>query len=119
MNNEWITDRLPTAKDCVGAERMPDSNQVWVMYEGRVVACPYADVVLGCPWQPIVVQKPEPYVKPRRYAVEWDSRLSAWMINYKSPGNEYGMMCVPLNSNCDEHRQAAERIAAIYEEMMP
>lgn len=106
-NNEWITDRLPTEED---------ANNAYVYdRRGKMVLLGYIGV--GEPWKRI--PKCEPYVKPKRYAVEWDSRLSAWMINYKSPGNEYGMMCVPLNSNCDEHRKAAERIAAIYEEVMP
>lgn len=108
--NEWITDRLPTYRDCVGADRMPDSNQVWVMYEGRVVSCPYEDVVLGCPWQPIIVQKPEPYVKPKRYEVvpyqgDWcvrDSNSIRCFVAFR-----IGTI------------KAAERIAAIYEEVTP
>lgn len=83
--------------------------------QGKVI--PAKERRSGEPWKPI--PHCEPYVKPKRYAVEWDSRVSAWMIKYKSPGNEYGMMCVPLNSNCDAHREAAERIAAIYEEVAP
>lgn len=109
-NNEWITDRRPTAKDCVGAERMPDSNQVWVMHEGRVVACPYAHVVLGCPWQPIVMQKPEPYVKPKRY------RVGVWA------GHMYGVYEEFTDYVIAGHiptREAAEHIAAIYEEVTP
>lgn len=107
--NEWITDRRPMAKDCVGAERMPDSNQVWVMYEGRVVACPYADVVLGCPWQPIVVQKPEPYVEAKRFEVKMCT--SGWAV-YDTVTQDYFAERIRT-------RETAERIAAIYEEMMP
>ena len=115
-NNEWITDRRPTEEDCVGAERMPDSNQVWVMYEGKVVACTYADVVLGCPWQPIIVQKPEPYVKPKRYTVKWLADCQQWAVMDR----HYVATRLPkLDIECDKHREAAERIAAIYEEVKP
>lgn len=105
-NNEWITDRLPTYED---------TNNGYV-YIGDGRAALGRLVWEGEPWKPI--PKCEPYVKPKRYAVEWDSDLSAWMINCHYPGY-YGMMCVPLNSNCDAHREAAERIAAIYEEVAP
>lgn len=108
-NNEWITDRRPTAKDCVGADRMPDSNHVWVMYEGRVVACPYEDVVLGCPWQPIIVQIPEPYVKPKRYEALVSN--SGWAV-FDTTTDTYFADFIPT-------REAAERIAAIYEEVVP
>jgi len=117
MNNQlsevnmsvWITDRRPTEEDCVGIDRMPDSDHVWVMYEDKVVTCPFEDVVLGCPWQPIVVQAPEPYVKPKRFIV----RKSSTGDYDVYVGND---MCYAIQLPT---REAAEEIAAIYERIMP
>lgn len=105
MSNEWITDRLPMEEDCFGAQRVNGSNQVWVMHEGKVWACHYENVVLGCPWQPIVVQKPEPYVKPKRFEVVNDQR--GWYISEISTGE--------VASSYFITRDAAEKVSSIFE----
>lgn len=121
--SEWITDRRPTEDDCVGVDRIPGSYHVWVMYEGKVVTCPFEDVVLGCPWQPIEVPAPEPYVKPKRWTVVWSELFGGWTLREMKKGGcvqlfDPTLKC-GLNRYDDEHREAAERIAAIYEEVMP
>lgn len=58
--SDWITDRRPTEEDCKDKEI---HQHVWVMYYGKVVSCPYGHVVKGCPWRPILIDKPEPYAK--------------------------------------------------------
>ena len=116
MSTEWITDRPPTIEDCVGVDRVPDFDHVWVMYEGKVTTCPFGDVVLGCPWQPLVFQMPEPYVKPKRFEVKHMQDVY--------PGIAVSGYCVirgfgGVAADKIPTREAAERIAAIYEEVMP
>lgn len=107
--NEWITDRRPTEDD------------------GKYVYSPYGNVCLwsefrdGEPWKPI--PKCDPYVKPKRYKV-----MSAEDIGLAAPA---GYFCVydtlvgyDTLLGCKvtswlPTREAAERIAAIYEEVMP
>ena len=114
--NEWITDRRPTKKDCAGVDRVPHSDHVWVMHEGKVTTCPFGDVVLGCPWQPMVVQMPEPYVKPKSYVIKFygDFEIvgpAGYACVYDTIANTQITGFLP--------REAAERIAAIYEEVLP
>ncbi|HBB25816.1 MAG TPA: hypothetical protein DCZ59_06070 [Bacteroidetes bacterium] len=93
------------------------------MYEGKVVTCPFEDVVLGCPWQPIAVQAPEPYVKPRRWTAVWYALLGGWTLRDNVKGAFIPLfddsLATGLVNNDDEHRKAADRIAAIYEEVLP
>lgn len=109
MSQEWITDRRPTQEDCAGVDRVPHSDHVWVMYEGKVTTCPFGDVVLGCPWRPIVIDKPEPYVKPKRWRV---TTATGGYLIYDSITSSEVADSIPTS-------EAAERIAAIYEEVMP
>lgn len=95
--SEWITDRRP---------REDDGPMIYGP-DGKV--CHYTWIDSGDPWKPI--QKCEPYVKPKR-----------WGVVYLHDTNEY---CVveynrkPYRSYSVPTREAAERIAAIYEEVMP
>ena len=99
---EWITDREPTADDA-------HTGWVWVTTEHGVVLRQSWDMVFGRPWQPIV--RPEPYVKAKRYWVR--KQYGCWFVY--DTGNRH------LKGVADNilTREAAERIAAIYEEMMP
>ena len=101
--NEWITDRRPTyddAKTCY-------LYYVWVTGEdGIVLQIPY-NMVGDRPWMPIT--PPEPYVKPKRWRV---SKFGDEFTAYDSVQREHVTPFLPT-------REAAERIAAIYEEVMP
>lgn len=98
--SEWITDRPPTEEDA------GPGGIVWTTYNGKVVPWSYDGVEKGTPWMPIVA--PEPYVKRKRYWVELQGLSS------------YGVMDVSgIVAGCIPTREAAERIAAIYEEVMP
>jgi hypothetical protein len=107
--SEWITDRLPTAEDAF-------MDSVFVMAEplvGRpeeyVIMRNYQRVLLGDAWQPI--QVPAPYVKPKRWTVEWmiaAKRYSLWFD---------GHYCHTMPKSCNY--KAAREIEHIYNEVMP
>ena len=102
--SEWITDRPPTEEDA-GPARL-----VWTTYNGKTFPWSYDGVEEGTPWMRMIV--PEPYVKPKRYAVVAtnDSETSFNVQDRKRISNV--SYFIPT-------REAAERIAAIYEEVMP
>lgn len=106
--SEWITDRKPTEEDCKDNVL---NYHVWVMHNGKVEPCLYSNVVLGFPWHPIVIEKPEPYVAPKpRYTVAPNAyRNGEWAV-------EYDKMLI---ADKIPTKEAAERIAAIYNEVMP
>jgi len=99
--SKWITDREPTAQD---SDHM---GQVWVTSDDGKVSRQWWTTVSKKPWMPIV--QPEPYVKPKRYRVT------------------HSLEGEPIVMECETNtiwataptREAAERIAAIYEEVMP
>lgn len=102
MSANWITDRMPTKSDAGYCEH------VWITtFEGTVLRIWYASVDKGTPWMPI--EQPEPYVKPKRFRVT------------------HSLEGEPIVMECETNtiwataptRDAAERIAAIYEEAMP
>lgn len=103
--SEWITDRCPML--------MTDEvirGMVW--YGGDDDSAPalvrYDFIKLGMPWMPLT--PPEPYVKPKRWKVS-----SVELGNYVICDTKFDV-CIrpPLPT-----REAAERIAAIYEEVFP
>lgn len=99
--SEWITDRRPTFDDAY-------TGWVWVTTEHGVVLRQTWELVFGRPWQPIV--PPEPYVKAKRYEVRgWntDGYVVCRLVNDRRV-----TAILPT-------REAAERIRAIYEEVMP
>lgn len=107
MNNEWITDRPPTAEDA------GPGGIVWTTYNGRVVPWSYDGVAEGTPWMPVVT--PEPYVKPKRFEVEEDDNV--YTVTEKL--RQVTWATVPVrDDNYQRAKEAAKRIAAIYEEMM-
>ena len=100
MSN-WITDRRPTA------EEAHDLGQVWVTTEHGIVLRQLWNQIGDRPWMPVA--RPEPYVKPKRYKV-YNS------ITGSSVFDTFARLYVASNI---VNREAAERIAAIYEEVMP
>lgn len=105
--SEWITDRRPTAKDA-------DNEYVWVTTEHGDVRQQIWNHIGDRPWMPFTT--PEPYVKPKRYTVKWLTIDACWAVMEMQ---YVATRLTKLNHECDEYREAAERIAAIYEEVMP
>lgn len=114
--SEWITDRRPTKEDA------DKDHCVWSTYDGKVVYLLYDTIKEGTPWMPIF--KPEPYVKPKRrtakpYVAPMDKHHAMfYMGNDREDwswrvydGSEYVASKLPT-------QDAAERIAAIYNEVM-
>lgn len=100
--SEWITDRRPTAEDT------DSSGSVWTTYNGEVVPWSYDGIAEGTPWMPI--EKPEPYVKQKRWGVLYSSAEGHCVFDTIHGGKfAYGLPT----------REAAEEIAAIYERVMP
>lgn len=97
MSN-WITDRRP----------INDDEEYVFNQFGDMVH--YLDIKQGEPWMRI--ERPEPYVKPKRYkVVQLDN--AEWAI-LRIADDKYVAHSIIWNA-----REAAERIAAIYEEMVP
>ena len=101
--SDWITDRRPTEKDadCTGF--------VWITTEYGVVLREPWKTVRDRPWMPIT--PPEPYVKTNRWRV-----VDSQKIGFAVYDGTKVMKVVAINLPT---REAAERIAAIYEEVMP
>lgn len=101
--SEWITDRKPIEHD-----------ESYV-YDSFGHVCHWIKIANGEPWKPI--PKCEPYVKSKRYEVK-----SAEDIGLAAPA---GYLCVyDTLMGCKvtswlPTREAAESIAAIYEDVMP
>jgi hypothetical protein len=106
---EWITDRLPTEEDTSKTYKSHVFGRVFVTRYNSTTTCLWSNVDIGEAWQPITV--PAPYVKPKRYTV---TEVRDW--SYKVIENDYdgGVVAISIPT-----REAAERIAAIYEEVMP
>lgn len=101
-NNEWITDRLPTPQDG------DYYGQVWDSTGGLSFTHEIAE---GEPWMPS--NCPGMYVKPKRVRVVQEQR-------YDDDGFEYAVTFgIGTVARHIPTREAAERIAAIYEEVMP
>ena len=101
--NEWITDRLPNDDDA-------RQEQVWLAYNGRTYLTHFTNVKLGDAWKTIEI--PEPYVKPKRY-------VAMYFDNYGTWGVKDTQSIDPGLPNRFKTREDAERIAAIYEEVLP
>ena len=105
-NEGWITDRLPKLSET-------DEVYVWIMSDNKPRLCHYLDVMKGMLWRPL--DKPEPYVKPKRFTARWSETYGSWVIEH----NGYPLPTWLNLCTNDKHREAAERIAAIYEEVLP
>lgn len=104
-NEEWITERRPTAFDA-------DYNaDVWATFEnGKVYRTFYKSVKQGQPWQ--ICHVPSPYVKPQRYTVGWNSNLHVW--NMYENGRPIGVLPRGLPY---EAAELAQQIAKFYNEV--
>jgi hypothetical protein len=103
--SEWITDRLPDPDDAF-------EDWVFVMNRGNVELFLAVSVPLGMPWLPIV--PPAPYVKPKRWTAEFSVDL--WRLVDHREGRCY---FVGLGELGRDGGDAAQRIADIYNEVMP
>jgi hypothetical protein len=106
-NNGWITDRLPTAQDCITGH-----SDVWVYDENYKIASlsHYQNVWRGLPWQPI--SRPAPYVKPKRWSVTLNS--GEWcLVDAEKPNDTHYLPKI------GHHCPAVQRICDIYNEVMP
>lgn len=112
--SEWITDRAPTDDD--GYYVTSTEGIVWITNGHDVEVALYHEVDIGTPWMPITA--PEPYVKPKRYLARYDSLYGYWAI-FKTKGFVRVASIWDLTENNDQHREAAERIAATYDEAIP
>ena len=108
-NNEWITDRLPTLDE-------------WYVYDHDGCIVPYRNICTGEAWKPI--PPCEPYVKPKRWVLDWSVSGDCWIL--KDTQKVYTAtllnMCIEgddSETDKERTREAAERIATIYEEVMP
>lgn len=111
--SKWITDRLPTREDCVSSERTLYEDFVWTMVAGSVVTDNWYNIKAGIAWQPIVIERPEPYVSPRsrpKYFVMKDMFYKGLWAVYD--GGKYVTGRMPT-------QEAAERFADLYNEVMP
>lgn len=102
--SEWITDRRP---------RKLDDPEVVYAADGKAKI--YYRIAEGEAWKPI--PKCEPYVKPKRYKVK-----SAEDIGLAAPAGYFCVYDTLLGCKVTSWlptREAAERIAAIYDEVMP
>jgi hypothetical protein len=102
--SEWITDRLPTRDDVSGIYDI-----VWTIEDGDVIMRQWAGVRKGQPWQPI--HKPTPYVKPKRWTVEWCNETKHYKIRLNTL-----YICTLPELICDD---IAQRIEDLFNEVMP
>lgn len=108
--SEWITDRLPTKEDGMS------HGCVWILYAGNYQITTWNLVRKNEAWMPI--PNPEPYVAPKSKPT---SKCSVWHEPFDFDKKyEWYVLCngTRLADNIPT-REAAERIAAIYNEVMP
>jgi len=122
--NEWITNRLPKLEEAT------NEGDVWVydIEADEYYIRNYEEVIKGQPWMEI--PPPEPYVKPKRFRVEYFEYDEEKESGRFSPGCYimvtdfidddiiYNKTPLPYLTNRDAHRKAAEEITAIYERTM-
>jgi hypothetical protein len=108
-NNGWITDRLPTEED--GSKDPNFYGYIWCYFNGKVRSINWRHHDDGLPWQPLKV--PEPYVKSKRWKVGWSQKgtTTSWTL-YSYDQSVHTLLG-------DLSTEAAERIADIYNEVLP
>jgi|LakMenEpi03Aug12_release.lakeMendotaPanAssembly.Ray.scaffolds.fasta_scaffold159112_5 hypothetical protein len=104
MNTGWITDRLPTAEDAV-------AYCVLVWDDDGIGIWSCDAVKEGQPWMPI--PKPESYVTPKRWTVEWHPRDLGWKLW------DWDFPLFILQGLTEDDAEAAQRICDIYNETVP
>ena len=105
--NKWITDRKPTEDD------QGTFGYLWVTSENGVALLQSWAHAGAQPWMPIT--PPEPYVKPKRWRVNYSHTSENWYIW----NDEKQVVQLYYLQDFYKHHEAAERIAAVYEEVMP
>jgi hypothetical protein len=108
----WITERLPTKAD--GTEWL---SLVWLSSVDGSYTAHWSEVKLGQPWQPIT--KPAPYVKPKRWTVEWNDQLGFWMLMDMMSRLNTGLNWLQLPSLTHQHGKTAEQIEDLFNETLP
>ena len=103
--SEWITDRRPTVNDA-------HCGFVWITTKRGDVFREIWKDVCNHPWMPII--PPEPYVTKRYSVAALRGTISGttWYEVWDEMEETRVAVQIPT-------REAAERIAAIYEEVMP
>ena len=103
-NNGWITDRPPKLEEAT------NEGDVWVYDIGadEYYIRNYEEVIEGQPWMEI--PPPEPYVKPKRFQVSFGTFERHCVIDRHY--RDFVAKRLPT-------REAANRILAIYEEVIP
>ena len=109
MNTGWITDRLPTEEDGVYINGWP--GQVCAQVDKWTRVLTWSLVKPGQPWRPIHV--PDPYVNPKRWTVEWHTRDLGWKLW------DWDFPLYILQGLTEDDAEAAQRIADIYNEVLP
>ena len=98
--SDWITDRRPTKEDA------DDYGYVWVSDRGKVVHTMW-DCVTDEPWTHFT--RPAPYAKLSYTVTPNAYRDGKWAVEYDKK----------LVADNIPTREAAERIASIYNEVIP
>jgi hypothetical protein len=99
----WITDRLPTEEDAL--------EYTVLLWDGsKAILWSYDGVNEGQPWAPIN-KLIAPYVKPKRWAVKWYEVYAIWALS------DDDVLVLVLDKELTY--EAAQRIADIYNEVMP
>jgi hypothetical protein len=104
-SSEWITDRLPTKQEAV-------SGNVICCRWGHINLLQWYKIEAGEPWMPI--PKPDMYAKQKRWTVEWHDPNNCWHVVDTTIDGVMGYLHLELT-----HADAAQRIADIYNEVMP
>ena len=114
MSN-WITDRRPTEADAY-----KDAESVLyecVIVQGRDYKLfrKWYNVTSGEAWQ--CIDNASTAITRSRWIASYSKQYHCWVLDQK-PGGGFTILGA-LDKNDDQHRERAERIAAIYEEVMP
>jgi len=112
--SEWITDRLPTEEDAFMYSVFVMAEPLSYRPDGYVIMRNYQRVLPGDAWQPI--QVPAPYVKPKRWTVEWNTEWSTWSINDSHRKARFDFVLRGLKI---DQGDVAQRIEDLFNEVMP
>lgn len=106
----WITDRLPMESDADSGGFIWITTKTGVVF--RIDRVRY-NTEKYIAWMPIT--EPQPYVKPTRYRAHWSITEECWVLCYNDEPIHYYRDL----DDWVEHMGAAEKIAAVHDEVMP
>lgn len=106
MNNEWITDRLPTEEDV---------DHYGFVWNAEGVRRRWMDIKPCEPW--MRTNRPKPYEKPKRWRAEWGEATAGPVWGLRRVGGCFRSIPGMPSINDGKHREAAERIADIINEV--